>query len=141
MKFQRFYLFALVAILALTPTVASAVGLGATLHDGDFGVQARHTFVLGGDISEFTGGASLFFDNTWFAFDADYHFLINPENPSRFYPLAGVDFATDFKWTEFGVNLGAGMDFMFTDTLAGYVEGKFVVWGANGFVITAGVKF
>lgn len=133
---------ALLLVAAAAPASAGGYGLGASLFDGDyFGVQGRTTFELGGDISQITTAATLYFDDTWFAFDADYHFVINPANPSRFYPLVGLELATDFDWAELGANLGGGVDFMLTDTLAAWAEAKFVVSDADGFVVSAGVKF
>ena len=142
MKPLKIILLTVVISLCAVSAQAAGWGLGAVLNDFDhFGLQARKDFPLGGDISEITGAATIFFDNTWFAFDADYHFIINPENPSRFYPLAGIELATDFEWTEFGVNLGGGMDFMMSDTMAAFLEAKWVAWGVNGFIVTFGVKF
>jgi hypothetical protein len=97
--------------------------------------------VLGGDISQITTGATFYFKDAWFAFDADYHFVINPTNPSRFYPLVGVELATDFDNADFGVNLGGGVDFKMTETLDAFAEAKFVVFDVDGFVLTLGFKF
>lgn len=142
MKFVRLTLLALLVLGIAAPAVAGGWGAGASLFDGDaFGVQGRKTFVLGGDISQVTTGATLYFDNTWFAFDVDYHFIINPANPSRFYPLVGLELATDFDWAELGVNAGGGVDFMLTKTLGAFFELKYVISDADGFVGTLGVKF
>ena len=143
MKALKVSILSLLIVLTATPVLASGWGLGASLFDGDyFGVQGRKTFVLGGDISQITAGATFYFDNTWMAFDADYHFVINPENPSRFYPLVGLELSTDFSdFTELGANLGGGVDFMLTDTLAAFAEAKFVVSDLDGFVVTLGLHF
>lgn len=59
-------------------------GLGAGVMDGDFGAQIRKNFWLGGDISQITGQASVYFHNkTTFRLDADYHFVIS-SGKSRF---------------------------------------------------------
>lgn len=142
MKALKATLFALLIVLSACPALAGDWGAGASLFDGDyFGLQARKTFVLGGDISQITTGATIYFKDTWFAFDVDYHFVINPENPSRFYPLVGLELATDFDYAELGANLGGGVDFMLTDTMAAFFEAKFVVSDADGFVATLGMKF
>ena len=143
MKALKISILCLLIASFATPALAGGWGLGASLFDWDyFGVQGRKTFVLGGDISQITTAATFYFDNTWMAFDADYHFVINPQNPSRFYPLVGVELSTDFSdFTEFGVNLGGGVDFMLTETLAAYAEAKFVISDLDGFVLGAGVKF
>ena len=141
MKRLLIVLCALTVVATAVPATAGSWGLGASLFDGDyFGVQGRKDFVLGGDISQITVGASLFFDDTWFAFDADYHFVINPENPSRFYPLVGLNLSTDFDWAELGANLGGGVDFMLTDTLGAFFEGKYTISDKDGFTFTLGVK-
>ena len=128
--------------VARAAVLAGGWGAGASLFDGDyFGIQGRKTFDLGGDISQIVTGATIYFKDTWFAFDVDYHFVINPENPSRFYPLVGFELSTDFDWAELGANLGGGVDFMLTDTMAAFFEAKFVVSDADGFVATLGMKF
>ncbi len=143
MQSMKTLLLVLIIVLVAIPATAHAWGLGGALFDGDdFGFQGRTTFTLGGDISQLTTAATIYpGNNTWFAFDADYHFVINPESPSRFYPLVGLELATDFDNSELGANLGGGMDFMLTDVLAAYFEAKFVVSDADGFVATLGVKF
>jgi hypothetical protein len=150
MKALKISILTVLLVACATPALASGWGLGASLFDGDyFGVQGRKTFALGGDISQITAGAAIFFKDTWFAFDADYHFVINPENPSRFYPLVGLNFATDFGSdnmphgydAKLGANLGGGVDFMMTDTVAAYFEAKFVISDWDGFVATLGIKF
>ena len=131
-------------LIALTSTSALAGGWGAgvALFDGDhFGVHGRKTFVLGGDISQITTGASVFFDPTFLTLDADYHFVINPENPSRFYPLVGLQLATDFDWTEFGINAGGGVDFKLTQTRDAFFELKYVISDLDGFNLALGLKF
>ena len=137
-------ILAVVFVLAATaaPAFADDFGLGAALFDGDyFGLQGRKTFDLGGDISEITTGATIYFKDTWFAIDADYHFTVNPENPSRFYPLVGLNVSTDFDWAEVGANLGGGVDFMITDTLPAYFEAKYTISDLDGFTFILGLKF
>jgi opacity protein-like surface antigen len=141
MKALKITTLSLLIMLAASPAFAG-FGLGAALQDFDaFGVQARTAFGLGGDISEITGSAAIYFDNTWMSFDADYHFILKG-GKTRFYPLAGLELATDFgDWTEFGVNLGGGLNFMMTETLAAYAEAKFVAWGVDGLNLTLGFRF
>ncbi len=141
MKVLKFFVLALLVSLVATPAVAGS-GLGLALHDfDDFGIQARTSFGIG-KLSELTGGVDWYFDNNnWWAFDLDYHFIIK-EGSSRFYPLAGLEIATSFDgWEEFGVNLGGGMDFNMSDTLAAYTEAKFVLGGRSGLHLVLGLKF
>ena len=141
MKALRIALITLLLVLCSGAAHAAGWGAGVLLFDGEFGLHGRRTFHLGGDISELTTSANFIFEGSWFTFDADYHFIINPENPSRFYPLVGLDLATDFDNAELGINAGGGVDFMLTDTLAAYAEAKFVIGDFDGFVATLGVKF
>ena len=144
MKTCRKYIF-LIALLVLAMAASAEAkdwGIGAGALDGDFGFQLRKDFWLGGDISQITGQASVYFQGkTTFRFDADYHFVINPENPSRFYPLVGLQLGTDFDWTEFGVNAGGGVDFKLTQTLDAFFELKYVISDFDGFNFALGVKF
>lgn len=135
-------LITLIIILSSFAATAAAEtkgwGLGAGAHDGDFGVQARKNFWLGGDVSQITGQGSVFFHGkTTFKIDADYHFVINPESPSRFYPLAGLQFAFNSDSAKLGVNLGGGVNFMLTEKLAAFAELKWVLgdWDGFGFMV------
>jgi hypothetical protein len=117
-------------------------GLGVGVLDGDFGVQVRKDFWLGGDISQITGQGSVYFQNkTTFRVDADYHFIINPESKSRFYPLAGVQLAFNSDAVKFGLNAGGGFNFMLTESKAAFAEAKFVFGKWDGFAITGGIYF
>jgi hypothetical protein len=117
-------------------------GLGAGAFDGDFGVQARKDFWLGGDVSQITGQASIYFPNrTTYRLDVDYHFVLNPANPGRFYPLAGLDFAFNSNSSGFGANAGGGFKFMFTDKLAGFAEAKYTFGSWDGFAFVGGIYF
>jgi len=117
-------------------------GLGAGAMDGDFGVQVRKDFWLGGDVSQITGQGSVFFQNkTTFRVDADYHFIVNPESNSRFYPLAGIQLAFNSDSVKFGINAGGGFNFMLTESKAAFVEAKFVFGKWDGFAIMGGIYF
>ena len=116
-EMKAFYILLIImAVLVVAAPVSAETkgwGLGAGALDGDFGVQIRKDFWLGGDISQITGQGSLFFHSkTTFRLDVDYHFIINPESNGRFYPLAGIQFAFNSDHAKFGLNLGGGADFM-----------------------------
>ena len=134
-----------VLVVSLAGPVAAETkgwGLGAGAFSGDFGVQARKDFWLGGDISQITGQGSVYFeDKTSFRIDADYHFILNPENPGRFYPLAGLDFAFNSDSAKFGANAGGGFKFMFTEKLAGFAEAKYTFGSWDGFAFVGGIYF
>lgn len=132
-------------VLALAGSATAAPrtwGLGAGAFDGDFFVQARKDFYLGGDISQITGQAGLYFHGkTTCRLDVDYHFILNPGNSSRFHPLAGVQFAFNSSDVKFGANAGGGVNFMLTEQLAAFAEAKFTFGSWDGFAIMGGIYF
>jgi hypothetical protein len=123
--------------------VKTSWGAGIQLFDGEFGLEARKDFWLGGDISQITGQVGiLFVDDAVMTLDLDYHFSINTDSgTSRFYPLVGLDFKTDFDYSEFGLNLGGGANFMMTEKLAAFAELKYVFSDWEGFGVALGVYF
>lgn len=143
-----------VTILVLTAAVSlftsplqagsSGWGGGLHVHDGDFGFQFRKDLALGGDINQLTTQLGMVFPSSkaYFTFDMDYHFIIkNDSGTSRFYPLAGLGFKTDFDRFRFGINGGGGANFMLTDKLAAFGEVKYVFTGWDGFAFTLGFYF
>jgi hypothetical protein len=134
-----------IVMLAFATTSLAEVkgwGVGVGLLDGDFGIQGRKDIWLGGDISQITPQASVYFhDKTTFRVDVDYHLIINPEKPSRFYPLGGIQIAFNSDAVKFGLNLGGGVNFMLTEKLEAFAELKYVISDWDGFAITAGIYF
>lgn len=135
----------LVIFLLLLASTASADGgkwgLGAGALDGDFTAQVRKDFWLGGDISQITGQAGATFRNkTTFRIDADYHFIIK-SGDSRFYPLAGIDFAFNSDSAKFGINGGGGLKFRLTEKLNAFAEVKYVFGGWDGWSFMGGIYF
>lgn len=117
-------------------------GLGAGAFDGDFFVQARKDFFLGGDISQITGQAGLYFHGeTTGRIDVDYHFVLHREGAGRFYPLAGVQLAFNSNDVKFGANAGGGVNFMLTEKVASFAEAKFTFGSWDGFAIMGGIYF
>jgi len=138
--------FAIVILMLVLATTASAQtrgwGVGAGALDGDFGFQLRKDFWLGGEISQITGQASVYFQHrTTYRLDADYHFILNPGAPGRFYPLAGLDLAFNSDAVKVGINAGGGVNFMLTERTAAFAEAKFVIAGFDGFAIYGGIYF
>jgi len=133
-----------IAVLTIA-TAASADktswGLGAGVFDGEFTAQARKDFWLGGDISQITAQASVYFANkTTFALDADYHFNLE-SGSGRFYPLAGLHFAFNSNDAKFGANAGGGFNFNLTEKTAAFAEVKYVFFGWDGWAIVGGIYF
>jgi hypothetical protein len=135
----------LIIIFTMATSASAEVkgwGVGIGLLDGDFGIQGRKDVWLGGDISHFTGQASVYFHNkVTFRIDADYHFIINPKDPSRFYPLAGLQLAFNSDAVKLGLNVGGGVNLMLTEKLAGFAELKYVIGDWNAWAVTAGIYF
>ena len=147
---KKLLLTSLVLAIAVSvfvaPVQASTKGWGGGLHvhDGDFGFQFRKDMALGGDISQLTTQLGMVFPGSkaWFTFDLDYHFIIsNDSGTSRFYPLAGLGFKTEFDRFKFGINGGGGVNFMLTDSMAAFGEVKYVFTGWDGFAFTLGFYF
>ena len=148
------WLTAIVLVLTLvactSPAFAETKGWGAgiNIYDGEFGLQGRKDFWLGGDLSQITGQASVIFAHrTVFALDVDYHFIIKntgadgTSGASRFYPLVGLDFMFNSDGSEFGINLGGGANFMMTDSMSAYAELKYIISDWDAFGIGVGVYF
>jgi hypothetical protein len=123
-------------VLALATTASAqpkALGLGAGVIDGEFSAQLRRDFWLGGEVSQITGQAGISFaSKAIFRLDADYHFVLNADKPSRFYPLAGLEFAFTSDHVHFGVNVGGGLNFRLTQSMDAFAEVKYIISG-NGF--------
>ena len=116
-------------------------GLGAGAFDGDFTAHIRKDFWLGGDISQISAQASVYFPGkTTFGLDADYHFSLR-SGSGRFYPLAGLHFAFNANNAKFGLNGGGGFNFKLTQQLAAFAEAKYVLFGWEGFAFVGGVYF
>ena len=132
----------ILTIAANAPAKTGGLGLGVGSFDGEFGAQLRKDFWLGGDISQISGQASVIFaSKTAFRLDADYHFMLNPGNPNRFYPLVGVDFTFNSDHARFGVNAGGGVNFRLTEKTAAFAEGKYVFGNWDGWTFVGGIKF
>jgi hypothetical protein len=134
-----------IIVLSLAGSATIAVGdwgIGAGAQDGDVGFQVREDFWLGGDISRLTCQAPVYsHSKTTFAIDADDHFIINPDKPSRFYPLVGFEFAFNSDHSEVGINGGGGMNSMLTRKTAAFVEAKYVFGEWDGWAVTVGFSF
>lgn len=144
MKTNRVLLLVVIMLAMVTSASADIKGwgIGAGVHDGDFGFQFRKDFWLGGDVSQISGQGSVFFHGkTTFKIDADYHFILNPENPGRFYPLAGLQLAFNSNDIKLGINLGGGFNFKLTENNAAFAELKFVIGDWDGLTAIGGFYF
>ena len=132
----------LVTIAGTASAEVKGIGFAAGVFDGDFGAQVRKDFWLGGDISQITAQGSVYFQNkTTFRLDADYHFILNPESPGRFYPLVGLDVAFNSSSLKLGANAGGGVNFSLTESLQAFAEAKFIFSSWDGLAIMGGIYF
>ena len=146
MKTLRTLLMTIVLLALATTAFAKpkALGLGAGVIDGEFSAQLRRDFWLGGEVSQITGQAGISFANkAIFRFDADYHFVLNAEKASRFYPLAGLEFAFTSDHVHFGINVGGGLNFKLTQQMDAFAEVKYIISGSgfDGWFIMGGIYF
>jgi hypothetical protein len=133
--------FTFLAAATTTSADPGRWGVGAGALSGDFGFQARKDFWLGGDVSQITGQASVYFHSkTTFRLDADYHFMLT-EGKGRFYPLAGAQFAFNSDNVKFGANGGGGVNFQLTEKTAAFGEVKYVFGGWDGWAFVGGIFF
>ncbi|HOX27278.1 MAG TPA: hypothetical protein PLL30_16505 [Candidatus Krumholzibacteria bacterium] len=140
---RKFAVAALAACLVL-PAAATAGDFsgGVSLFDfDDVGFQGRLTndFVLEG--SRIAAGATYFVDGSYLAVDGDLHFSLSHEDLKNVYPLIGLQVATDFDFTELGLNAGAGYGFGLTRPMSAFVEAKYTFGDVDGFTATFGVYF
>ncbi|MDZ8119257.1 hypothetical protein [Pontiella agarivorans] len=118
-------------------------GIGAGTFDGDFGAQARKDFLFGPELQyDIALQAGLYNQHKVTGrFDADFHYIINPESGFQCYPLAGIDWAVHSKYNRIGANLGAGATLDLNDETRLFIEAKYVVGDWDGFAFTAGIYF
>jgi hypothetical protein len=137
----RRFVIALSATLVLAAAAhAGPAGL-VTLNDfDDVGLGARWGLNSPLEKADFSLGATYFFDGGYVAADADLHFALGDPSMNHLYPLAGLQLATDFDFTDLNINLGAGYK-LDVGSRPAFVEGKFVVGDADFFAATFGIQF
>ena len=166
MKNNVILTFALIIFSAFTFKAQAQLSVGAGLAfgteianigitaKGHYGINeiwegaASFTFFLTGEDAP---GVDL---NVW-EFNADAHYLVSNNDKFSFYPLAGlslagvsIDFNTGIPGfdgktsaTEVGLNIGAGGELKFSDSLSGVAEIKYVIGGFDQLVANVGVLF
>lgn len=118
-------------------------GVGLGTFDGDFGAQARKGFTFGSELQyEVVLQGGLYNQNKLTGrFDADFHYIFNPDSSFQFYPLAGIDWAIQSKNNRVGANLGGGAMFDLNSETRLFLEAKYVAGDWDGFAFTAGIYF
>jgi len=139
-------LLALVAAMSMTTAVAQtkgdkAVGANLSLGMGDsfsnFGIGAKFQYNITNPL-RLEGAFTYFLKkdlmSMWDA-SVNVHYLFSVANKLAVYPLAGLGvLGTKVSYggysdsdTEFGVNLGGGLDYRITEKLIGNVEAKYQI--------------
>lgn len=146
MNMKKRYLLPIAALLfAASHTQADPKGWGVGLgtFDGDFGAQARKDFTFGPELQYGVAlQAGLYNQHKVTGrFDADFHFILNPDSGFLLYPLAGIDWAVQSKYNRIGANLGGGAMFDLNAETRLFIEAKYVAGDWDGFAFTAGIYF
>ncbi|QBG46017.1 hypothetical protein EGM51_00785 [Verrucomicrobia bacterium S94] len=138
-------LFIAALLITVVPSMAAPKGWGIGLgtFDGDFGGQARKDFIFGPELQYgIVLQAGLYNQHSITGrFDADFHYVLNPESGVQFYPLAGVDWAAESKYNRIGANLGFGGVFDLNAETRLFIEAKYVAGDWDGGALTAGIYF
>lgn len=87
-------------------------------------------------------------DNSFWAINANVHYLFMAEDASSFYGLGGINYATQevsgggmsFSNSEAGLNLGGGAEFGLEFGVI-YLEGKYVISDFDQLVLSGGLRF
>ncbi len=116
----------------------------------DAGLGARLQLPLGTEIPlDFQGGFNLFFPDgpaEYWEINGNLWYTIPTSGSTNVEPYAGGGInlghasVSGFSNTDIGLNLGGGARFIFENTTP-FVEARFVIGGAEQFVIGAGVLF
>ena len=127
-------------------------GGGATITDGEFGIQAKVLYNLEEIVSQPIDGVvtfSLLFPgnsiNAW-ALDFDGQYRITTLGESiQLSSVSGLQFArvsTDFAGSDSDIGLNLGANFVYPlESLNIYAQPKITIGGFGGFTIAAGVLF
>ena len=82
-----------------------------------------------------------FTDPSYFHIDADFHYNIGLGSNFTLYPIVGATYFHADDYNKFGVDLGAGIKYDFTQKIAGFVEGKYQwVDGGDDSYFSLGIK-
>lgn len=91
------------------------------------------------------------FRQSFFTINADAHYMFDMDNGLYLYPLAGLNFAsstvknkindTKANDTALGFNLGGGLEYGFSDNLAGIFEFKFIASEYDQAVLNFGLVY
>lgn len=107
----------------------------------DFGVGVGITADLTNNFELSPSFNYYFGDYNYFHIDADFHYNIGLGSNFTLYPIVGATYYHADDYNKFGVDLGAGIKYDFTQKIAGFVEGKYQwVDGADDSYFSIGIK-
>lgn len=147
-----------ILFLAISTAAFCQTKLGAQAVYGansEFGVGAKVIFKMSDainispSINYFFGKSVTGASSSVMGFNVDGHYTVDGGDGLVFYPLAGLN-ATRYSIsvlgrsasnTKFGFNLGGGLNYNFSSSLTGILEGKYVIGTYNQAVFSAGILF
>ncbi|MDE1208276.1 outer membrane beta-barrel protein [Tenacibaculum larymnensis] len=146
----------LIAVVSFSQTkVGAGVVYGS---ESDLGLGVKASF----DISEklkVSPSMSYFFtesipelSTTMMSFDADAHYFFKLKEKFSVYPLIGINLfytsvssslnsAYSVSSTDFGINLGGGLNYTISNKVTGFSEIKAMLNNGNQIVFSAGVMY
>ncbi len=107
----------------------------------DFGVGVGITADLTNNFEISPSFNYYFTDPSYFHIDADFHYNIGLGSNFTLYPIVGATYFHADDYNKFGVDLGAGIKYDFTQKIAGFVEGKYQwIDGGDDSYFSLGIK-
>lgn len=106
------------------------VGLHTGAYTGDFGLGINLDFYAGNWRGRLLLDGGNFFNNNaknyvWFKPAVDFHYVINVVGGLNVYPVVGVNAWMTNNYFNLGLDLGAGIEYCFTDKFSLFAEGKY----------------
>ena len=107
----------------------------------DFGIGVGITADLTNNFEISPSFNYYFTDPSYFHIDADFHYNIGLGSNFTLYPIVGATYFHADDYNKFGVDLGAGIKYDFTQKIAGFVEGKYQwIDGGDDSYFSLGIK-
>lgn len=142
----------LVSITSFAQTKLGIQALYGT--EAEFGVGAKALFAVSEkinvspSINYYFGKSVQGVDQSILGFNADAHYMFKNDNVT-FYPLAGLNLTRNsvtvsgqsVSNSEFGFNLGGGLNYSISESLTGTLEAKYVLGNYDQAVFGAGILF
>ena len=139
--------------------IGGQFGIGTDVESFGLGIRADYALtgrlLLAPDFMYFLGDDDFGIELNWYDINLNANYMIELNNPNLMpYVLAGLNIARtsvscdgalssicdDFSDVEPGFNLGGGVDYLLTGSLALFGELRAVIVGANQVVLGFGIK-